>query len=91
MKKLVLKMKRNLIKNNVPESVAKFAEIIEGDVENQPKTTKIIIPNSDKKIKLGYQFNAEAGVDALHRVLKAVTDDQYNYKRIQIKARDILN
>lgn len=84
-------MKRNLIKNNVPESVAKFAEITEGDVENQPKTTKIIIPNSDKKIKLGYHFNAEAGVDALHRVLKAVTDDQYNYKRIQIKARDILN
>lgn len=80
-----------LIRNNVPESVAKFAEIIEGDVENQPKTTKIIIPNSNKKIKLGYHFNAEAGVDALHRVLKAVTNDQYNYKRIQIKARDILN
>ncbi|QNR07157.1 KAP family P-loop NTPase fold protein [Macrococcoides canis] len=80
-----------LIQNNVPESVAKFAEIIEDAVENQPKTTKIIIPNSNKKIKLGYHFNAEAGVDALHRVLKAVTDDQYNYKRIQIKARDILN
>ncbi|WZE73417.1 KAP family P-loop NTPase fold protein [Macrococcus sp. CCM 2573] len=55
-----------LIRNNVPESVVKFAEIIEGDVENQPKTTKIIIPNSNKKIKLGYHFNAEAGVDALH-------------------------
>ncbi|WP_414047651.1 P-loop NTPase fold protein [Macrococcus equi] len=80
-----------LKQNNVPESVAKFAEIIEDDGTKYPKTTKIIIPNSDKKIKLGYHFNAEAGVDALYRVLKAVTEDQYDYSRILIKARDILS
>ncbi|UTH14177.1 KAP family P-loop NTPase fold protein [Macrococcus equipercicus] len=78
-----------LIENNVPESVAKEAKIIEKDDTKYPKCATIYIPEKNKKLKLGYHYNAEAGLDAIYRILYAVTENEYDYNRLKFKVRSI--